>query len=70
MAPARIHGPESNLVGFLFVRDGEQLPIIYACQQDGCPVILTMAGLRVVRAGHVTCMRCLRPMVLLAETVH
>jgi hypothetical protein len=62
---------EATIVGFVVENDEHSLPKIWVCNQPECPIIVRMEGLRVVQTGHVTCLRCLRPMRLLeGVTVH
>lgn len=70
-AAVEVRAQQATVVGFLVESSEENLPMIWECPQPDCDVIVTMSGLRIVRAGHVTCLRCLRPMHLLAGvTVH
>lgn len=55
---------------FDFVFDEEALPVVYTCPTHGCETLAWFCGVTVEREGHVTCMRCLRPMERAECTVH
>ncbi len=61
---------DATVVGFRVECDDDVLPKLWLCSQPDCPIIVRMEGLRVVKSGFVTCLRCLRPMVIIDATVH
>lgn len=65
-----IRAEEASMTGFVVAPDGDAIPIIWECLQAACPIVVSMEGFRVVRPGHVTCLRCLRPMRLSGATLH
>lgn len=55
-------------MGFVIEPESEALPIVWECPH--CERIVVLYGAAVARSGYVTCLSCLRPMHITAETVH
>lgn len=66
----RIKGFGAKVTRFGFVLDAESIPAVYVCETNDCHSMVYFVGMAVRQEGHVTCMRCLRPMVLADCTVH
>ena len=61
---------EASIVGFIVFADPDAIPLVWECLQESCPIVVSMEGLRVVKIGHITCLRCKRPMRRTGVTLH
>ncbi len=67
---AYLRGFGANVNHFTFNLADEVVPILYLCPTRNCESLAYFVRLMVEVEGHVTCMRCMRPMERASCTVH